>query len=172
MTHIRLATRADCDAIVALNEQVQAIHVAARPDYFKTPERAAAAKWLAGMLEDASIRVWLALREDRPVGYVLVMIKERDENPFCRARLTCEIDQIAVDAAERGTGVGAALIAAAVAHAADNDIEHIELNVWAFNDTARRAFERCGFVPRTLTLEKNQSSRKSRMSMPASRNQR
>ena len=151
---IRRATRADLAALTALNEQVHAIHVAERPDYFCRPEPAAVSKWLGGMLDDPTIAVWIAHLEDTPVGYVLLMVKERPANPFCQARVTAEIDQIAVHQSVRGTGVGTALIRAAIAHADARDIENVELNVWAFNNAARAAFEHLGFTARTLTMER------------------
>lgn len=148
---IRRATTNDLETLVRLNTQVQAIHVAARPDYFRVPETPAVSKWLAGMLDDPSIVVWLATRDGDALGYVLVMTKDRPANPFCHARVTAEIDQIAVEEGERGAGVGRALIEHAIASA---EVDNVELNVWAFNDAARAAFERCGFAPRTLTLER------------------
>jgi ribosomal protein S18 acetylase RimI-like enzyme len=151
---IRLATLLDLDVLTKLNAQVQAIHVAERPDYFRAPNDRDASKWLGGMLEDPSIVVWLAHVADEAAGYVLVMIKERVANPFCAPRVTCEIDQIAVDAKFRGKGVGRALIEEAIAHADGRGISNIELNVWAFNETARKAFEAIGFAPRVLTLER------------------
>lgn len=151
---IRRAVESDLDAIIGLNAQVHAIHVAARPDYFRAVEPRAVAKWLGGMLDDPSIVVWLAERASEVVGYVLVMTKERAANPFCHARLTAEIDQIAVDAGSRETGVGRALIEHAIDHAATSGIETVELNVWAFNEAARCAFEAVGFAPRVLTLER------------------
>jgi ribosomal protein S18 acetylase RimI-like enzyme len=153
---IRLATKADLEVLTRLNAQVQAIHLAARPDYFREPKDRDVSQWLGGMLDDPTIVVWLAHVSGEPVGYVLVMIKERPANPFCNLRVTCEIDQIAVDANMRGTGVGRALIEEAFAYAEARGISHIELNVWAFNETARHAFEAMGFQPRVLTLERIQ----------------
>ncbi len=150
---IRVATPADLDALMPLNAQVQAIHVAARPDFFRTPPEAEARRWLAGMLADPCVTAWLAFHGSRAVGYALAIFKQRLENPYCHPRTTCEIQQVCVAASARKTGVARALIESAIAHAADEGVEQIELNVWAFNGDARAAFERLGFAPRSLTLE-------------------
>lgn len=88
------------------------------------------------------------------LGYVSVLVRERPDNPFCPARTWWEIDQIGVRATHRGTGVGRALIEAVAATAAEHGIAELELCSWAFNESAHRAFERAGFVPKVIRFER------------------
>ncbi len=150
---IRRAEQHDLDAIVALNTQVQELHVEARPDFFKSTSREEVREWLGSALHDPVITVWVATSSEEVVGYLLAERRERPGNPFCHGRRKLEIDQIAIDVAHRDRGVGRALIEAAIEHARGLQLEHVELNVWAFNDVARRAFEKAGFVAQTHRME-------------------
>jgi hypothetical protein len=53
------------------------------------------------MLNDIVHDPHIAEEAGAAVGYVLTMVQERPENPFCRSRRWCEIDQIAVDPGSR-----------------------------------------------------------------------
>lgn len=150
---VREATRDDLDALTRLNAEVQALHAAERPDFFKVPRPDAIAAWWRDELRDPDVSVWIAEHTGEAVGYLLMITRERAGNVFCHDRRWCEIDQIAVDAAYRRRGIGKALLAHAAADATRRGVEHVELSVWAFNPAAQGAFERAGFRPRTSKLE-------------------
>lgn len=150
---VREATRDDLDALTQLSAQVQALHVAERPDFFKVPRPGPMAAWWRDELRDPDVSVWIAEHSGVVVGYLLMITRERAGNVFCHDRRWCEIDQIAVDAAHHRRGVARALLSHAVADARRRSVDHVELNVWAFNHVAQAAFERAGFRPRTSKLE-------------------
>jgi ribosomal protein S18 acetylase RimI-like enzyme len=86
------------------------------------------------------------------VGYVVAVDQQRDEDVYARARCWREIEQVGVHPEYRRHGVAAALLDH-VAHSAKSDgVATVELNTWMFNDVARAAFERLGFIPKECTL--------------------
>jgi GNAT superfamily N-acetyltransferase len=153
MTEIRRAMRGDAARLSELNGTVQALHVVARPDVFKPTEPARLRAWFEELIDNPRARVWVAVEDAELVGYVTLLEHERAESVFCLARHWCEIDQISVQAAQRGRGIGTALMHAALAAASESGVRELEIAAWAFNTPAHALFERCGFQTRMLRFE-------------------
>lgn len=79
------------------------------------------------------------------MGYVYVTILRRPETSWRHALAMCTIQHVSVDEAFQGRGVGRALIKAAKDLAIREGISRVDLDVWAFNEHARRFFESQGF---------------------------
>lgn len=152
-TTLRSARSGDEEVLADLNRFVQTIHIARRPDYFRPTWAADVAAWFEALLRNPVARIWIAIEEGRPAGYVLAFHYERPENPFCLARRWCEIDQIAVDPSRRRRGIARALIQEAIQNAAADGIRDVELSAWSFNDEAHETFRRLGFVPKAIRFE-------------------
>jgi ribosomal protein S18 acetylase RimI-like enzyme len=153
MPTVRRASELDVDALVPLKASVHALHVARRPDVFKSMTNDEFAEWLRERLADESTHVWIAEDEGKAVGYLLAARRRREETPFSLARQWCEIDAVFVAVNHRQSGVARALLERAIAHAQDSGLETIELTAWAFNEPARAAFQRMGFEPMLLRYE-------------------
>jgi GNAT superfamily N-acetyltransferase len=153
--HLRPARPGDEPALAALNQVVQSVHVAARPDHFHATDARTVevTAWFAKVLRSEQFLVWLAEEDGEPIGYTLTTFHEREANPFCPAQLWFEIDQIAVAEGYRGRGVARALIEAAVREARARGVTRVELQTWAFNERAVAAFSRLGFVPKVVRFE-------------------
>ena len=151
---IRAAVLGDEQRLTVLNRFVQDLHVAERPESFKANAQEEVLEWFRGLLESASSRTWIAEEAGTAVGYVLTMVQERSENPFCRSRRWCEIDQIAVDPGFRRKGVASALIQKALTAAAGDGFAEVELCTWAFNVEAQSLFRKFGFEPKFLRWER------------------
>ena len=150
---IRAARRGDEDALAKLNAFVQDLHVERRPDQFKPADTSEVARWFGSLLEDPAARIWIAEQEGEPVGYVVALLRERSENPFCRARRWCELDQVAVASNKRKQGIARGLIEHAVVDVQSDGIRDVEVSSWSFNEEAHRAFQRLGFVPKVVRFE-------------------
>lgn len=155
MVDVRRATVEDADALAALNAVVQDLHVAERPELFLAADPSRVAAWFREVLEGDGARAWIAAVEGAPVGYLLAFHERRPANPFARERRWCEIDQVSVVEGARGRGVARALIDAAVVDAEACGLDRVELAAWSFNERARRAFERVGFVPMMVRFERD-----------------
>lgn len=151
---IRLAAPADAPAIAALGAVVHQLHVDARPDVFSPADAAQLLEWLLARLAEDDTHCFLAEQDGLTVGYLLTFVHRRPASCFGPAQSWLELDQIAVAPQQRRAGVARRLFAAAEAEAARLGIRAMELNVWCFNDDARRAFERLGFRPRALRMER------------------
>jgi diamine N-acetyltransferase len=150
---IRAASPVDGPTLAALFEHVHGLHVAARPDFFRSASPDEAAAWLASLVEGPSSRIWIAERDGCPIGYVLTYFHERAGRPFSRPRRWCEIDQIAVVPDQRRRGAARALVQAALDEARQRGIRDIELSSWSFNVEAHETFRRLGFKPKVIRFE-------------------
>jgi ribosomal protein S18 acetylase RimI-like enzyme len=151
---IRAAVLGDEQRLAFLNDFVQDVHVANRPNNFKPTMLDEVVEWFRSSLRNTSVRIWIAEEGGTGVGYVLTIVQERAENPFCRSHRWCEIDQIAVDPQFRRRGVASALVQKAVIAAAADGIAEVEMSTWSFNEEAQSAFRKLGFVPKVLRWEK------------------
>lgn len=147
MVTIARVTAADVARLTPLKAEVHALHVAARPDVFKTMTDAQVATWLRERLKESSTHAWLAEREGSLVGYAMAAQRSRGETSFSHARSWCEIDEVIVASTARRVGVARALIERIADHARSLEVDEIELTTWAFNDAAQAAFAALGFQP-------------------------
>jgi GNAT superfamily N-acetyltransferase len=150
---IRHASREDLSGFLQLHAQVHALHLQRRPDQFKETERAAIEARFQELLASATAKVWIADMAGKVVGYAIEIVIERAENTWCPARRWCDIEQICVERSHRREGIATALMQAIVDSANAAGIREVELNSWAFNQDAHRAFEAFGFTPKAIRFE-------------------
>ncbi len=86
--------------------------------------------------------VLVAVRDGAIAGWV----KLTPATPLPSSRHVTMINGLAVAPEHQGHGVGRALVEAAVRAARAGGARKVSLRVLAHNDTARRLYERCGFV--------------------------
>ncbi|WHZ19827.1 MAG: GNAT family acetyltransferase [Rhodanobacteraceae bacterium] len=122
---IRRATRADIDALLALEEAT-----------FDS-DRISHAQWRRHIASD-SARVWVAGPPGEVHGAAVVFYRRNARN----ARLY----SIAVGAHARGTGLGGALLAAAEADARAHGRAAMTLEVRVDNPSAKAMYERRGYL--------------------------
>jgi GNAT superfamily N-acetyltransferase len=147
---IRDAADGDIEVLVALNDIVQRLHVAALPAYFKQPEPGSVQELFRSKLQRPDVRVWIASADGILAGYLVAIFRERPENPLCFARTICEIDEIAVAPTHRRTGLARALVDRVRDVARARGVRDVELNSWSFNDDAHAAFVALGFRPKSV----------------------
>ena len=143
---VRRAAEGDAAAIAAIHRQVQALHAAAVPDFFKPPATEAFAPefWRERLAQPDAV-ILVAELEGAVVGYLYADLAPTMATIHTYARPRCFIHQIGVDAAWRGQGAGSALLAAVKPIARSEGVNLIALTTWAFNAPAVRFFTRAGF---------------------------
>jgi ribosomal protein S18 acetylase RimI-like enzyme len=99
-------------------------------------------RWLG----DGSARLFLAGRDGRPVGYLMLRFGE-GANTWETGDRAAEVETLAVLESERSAGVGKALMDAALAAASAEGVRAITVGVAHTNDGAIRFYERAGFAP-------------------------
>jgi ribosomal protein S18 acetylase RimI-like enzyme len=144
---VRRASKADAEAISRLNADVQAVHAAALPGWFKPPSASTfPPAEAAELIEGPDSLVFLAELGSEPAGYAYAEVIRRPEEPWREAFEMAYLEHISVRPEFRRKGVGAALIGAWRAGAAELGITLLGLDVWSFNEDARRFFRRHGFT--------------------------
>ena len=145
---VRRATSADAELLSSLNAEVQAIHAAALPEWFKPPgPQAFSPAAASSLVNNPGDLVFVAEFAGEPAGYVYASVSRHGETPWRLAYEMVYLHQIGVRAAHRRRGVGTALVAAVRAEAAGRSIALLELDVWSFNADARAFFQSQGFAP-------------------------
>jgi ribosomal protein S18 acetylase RimI-like enzyme len=150
---IRKAEPADLEALITLNETVQALHVENRPDTFRTADRDALATRFRQLFGDPTSQVWVSITDDTVNGYLVGRVRSEPPTTYVLARYWLELEQIGVAAESRRTGVARALIEQATAFAQAQGIQSVELSSWSFNQGAQLAFQKLGFLPKLVRFE-------------------
>jgi GNAT superfamily N-acetyltransferase len=141
MIGIRLAVEADIEEIAALLRQL----------WPGKPQDMAALRHTFGRaIASGTQHYFCAALGDRIVGFVSLHFK----NSLWQEGMLANVDELVVDAAVRGQGVGCALIDHAIVLAHANGCTRIELDS-AFNRTEAHTFyENRGFEKRALLFSK------------------
>jgi len=138
---------ADAPVIARLNRDAQRLHAEAHGQLFK-PAGAGdeIAAWFAAALEKPDTHALIGTVDGEAIGYICGQIARYQENPFRYASAIGLVDHLSISPAFQRRGYGDALLDALLAIFRDAGVARIELSVWAFNENARRFYERRGFV--------------------------
>ena len=144
---VRPARKDDYPALISLRGRLLTQHAAFRPDRFCPAEQEMSRKDFLKMRKPGKF-IWLvaADADGRLAGYTLCdRIKRKDYSYFL-------LDEMYVEEARRGQGVGT-LLMDAVKDLAAKEGASLELEVWEPNPAAVRFYERCGFTQQRRRLE-------------------
>ena len=152
---IRRAKACDLEKIKDLLSQVLSVHNEGRPDIFKAGTRKYTDEQIIEIINDDGTPVFVYENESGCVlGYAFCIIKEtKGDNILCDMK-SVYIDDLCVDKAERGTGIGKALYEHVVDFAKEIGSYSITLNVWECNPSAKRFYEKMGLLPQKTVMEK------------------
>jgi len=144
---VRPARAEDIPTLARLNETVQGVHAAMHPQLFKVaPETATIQGWFADFLAKPGAHLLLGEEAGAPVGYIAGAIVRYPENPFRLSFALGLVDQLTIVSEAQRRGYGERLLGALLAIFRAEGVARVELSVWAFNEGARRFYERQGFA--------------------------
>ena len=150
---IRPAVESDIPRLEALLYQVHGLHAEGRPDLFIPGCKKYTADQLRGLLTDrVNTPIFAAILEGELVGYCFC-VRQAQTAASMRKITTLYIDDLCVDAAMRGRGIGKVLYDYAVGYARENGYYNLTLNVWACNPSAMRFYEKCGLSVQKVGME-------------------
>lgn len=154
---VKDATPGDLDALIALNAQVQQLHVELAPSHFQaTTEEAEIRTFFAEVLATPRNQILLASFDDAPpIGYLWFEVQLRPRTPFTHARRRVYVHHIAVDGRARRRGIASALLQEMETRARSQGIRQISVDTWAANQDAHDFFAANGFSPLNVVLEKS-----------------
>lgn len=152
---IRAARAEDVAVVLELYAEVDELHRAAHPDLYGSPIPVRDAAGFEKEMAEPHVGVLVAQTASGDVvGFAQLFELQTPEGRPLRPRRYCLMDALGVAAAHRRQGVGKALMQAAEEWAKARGLESIEVTVWAFNDSARRAYEQQGFTTLRQYLRK------------------
>lgn len=153
MIKVRRAEARDIPALMKLLEQVNRVHHEGRPDLFKLATKYTADE-LSAILESDSTPVFVCEDGGRVLGHGFCALQRPGNTQLLNDLLTLYIDDICVDDAARGKGVGRALYEHILAFAREKGCYNVTLNVWSCNPGAMRFYEKLGLAPYKVGMEK------------------
>ncbi len=151
---IRKARSSDASKINQLLYQVAHIHAVGRPDVFKPAAKKYTDGQLMQIINEETTPIFVATENGEVVGYAFCIYKIMENNALLRDKKTLYIDDLCVDEKARGKGVGARLYDHVVAYARENHFDNITLNVWEFNQSAYKFYEKRGMTKQRIIMEK------------------
>ena len=143
---VRLAREEDLESINELRRQVNALHVAGKPEVFKPGFCDALRDHIYTIWKDPRQRIAVAEQAGNIVGFAVLNHINRPENPFMFERDFLDVDEFCVDETFRRQGAGSAMIDFIRHYAKEKGVRRIELNMWEFNRGALAFYETAGFT--------------------------
>lgn len=150
---IRRAMVDDAEGILALLEQVEAIHQKGRPDLFKEHGTKYTITELFEIMTDADRPIFVAADGARVVGYIFGVITETKNSTMLVDMKTIHLDDVCIDESCRGAGIGGMLMEHVTEWAKSIGCTRMDLDVWEFNDGARRFYEKYGFATQKRRMD-------------------
>ena len=151
---IRRAEIKDTEKILALLSQVLEIHAELRPDIFVSGTTKYGAADIAAMLGDDEAPIYVAADDDDGVlGYAMCRLREQPAEGRMVQFRSMYIDDLCVDEAARGRGVGTLLFEHVKDEARRLGCYEVTLVVWSGNDPAERFYEKMGMKTKEKMLE-------------------
>ena len=140
----------DYNEVDQLMAQVHQLHVNGRPDLYIDVEHIYSFDQFKEMVENEDMITILAEENDKVIGICMVSMRTRT----CMVkRRTAYMEDLCVDEACRGKGIGKKLFLYAKDQAVKMGAERLDLMVWDFNENARKFYESMGMKPQRYIYE-------------------
>ena len=158
--YVRPLEEQDVPKVMDLLEQVNLVHYNGSPDIFKHDTKFSEDDVKSIFIGNEEKPVFVCVEVDdegleHVLGHAFREIQENLGNSVVKAKRTLYIDDICVDEAGRGHGIGRKLYEHVLAYAeADGDFDNITLNVWNFNEPAYNFYLSMGLTPQRTIMEK------------------
>jgi len=151
---IRPAIKEDYPGIHKLLRQIAEQHAAQRPDLFRPHVKLSEQDYQEQLKTAEETPILVAALDGKIVGHLFAEVKHIKQRPHIKERRMFYIDDLCVDETCRGYGIGRGLMEEAGRLAYAHQCGALELNVFQCNENAVRFYERLGFAPQRLTMEK------------------
>ena len=150
---IRFAQAKDVTGILALLRQVGEVHHQGRPDIFRNGAQKYGASQILSMLDSSATPIFVAVEDDKVLGYGFCMFKQYKNDPVIADHSTIYIDDLCVDENHRGLHIGRAIYQEILRYAKMRRCYNVTLNVWSCNPSAMRFYESLGLKPQKVGME-------------------
>lgn len=150
---LRRAKDSDLPALRRLLLQVHRVHSDARPDLFTPGGRKYDDGELLEILKDERRPIYVAECEGEVEGYAFCQLEETGGLSGRTDIRTLYVDDLCVDEAARGKGLGRTLLNYAREQARAMGCYNLTLNVWAGNEAALGFYRSLGLKTQKIGLE-------------------
>jgi ribosomal protein S18 acetylase RimI-like enzyme len=150
---IRFAEAKDVTGILALLRQVGQVHHQGRPDIFRQGAQKYGASQILAMLDSSKTPIFVAVAEEKILGYGFCQVKNYDHDPVFTNRTEIYIDDLCVDENCRGRGIGKEIYHEILRYAKMRKATAVTLNVWCCNTEAMAFYEKMGLKPQKIGME-------------------
>jgi ribosomal protein S18 acetylase RimI-like enzyme len=147
---IRSVAPQDADVLGRLQRQADEVHARLLPDFFQLPP----AEWAKAPALGPGSTVLVADGPTGIVGYVAVQVVDTPTNATMTPCRRAYVDTIVVDEADRGRGIGTALMRAAADWARQHQVVEMVLTVWSTNRAAEALYRHLGYGPIARVLRR------------------
>ena len=151
---VRRAIPEDVERLLDLLSQVEAVHQKGRPDLFRVNGTKYTAAELLPIIADDMTPVFVAVHEGKVVGYIFGIVNIIKDSTMLFDTKTLHLEDVCIDESCRGMGIGSVLMEYVTEWAKANGFNRMDLDVWEFNEGARRFYERYGFGTQKRRMDK------------------
>ena len=148
---LELARDIDREDVNRLARQVHEMHIAWRPDLFQMPEELFPEPLFRELI--ANRELYVAKIDQTVVGFALLRIKPSDGIGRVPRKIML-IDQICVDEGLRGHGFGTQMMEEIRILAKAFRCTDLQLGVYPQNDAAVSFYQKCGFMIRSIDMQR------------------
>src|SRR5690349_1935460 len=103
--HIQRAHVGDLEAVVALNADVQAFHVAGAPERYHALQPEQVRAYFDQLLRREDADIALLVEDGEPLGYVICLFVEKPASPFSAGSRVLYVDQIGIKEGRQRRGL-------------------------------------------------------------------
>lgn len=142
---VRFAKLEDLEQINVIRKEVNDLHVKGNPRIFKEGFSKEIAEY-ANQYINSKDKFLLVCEENNLIcSYAMLKIVIKAETSYTHEFHFLEIQEIGTLQSEQGKGYGKQLMKKVKDIAKEHEINRIELNVWDFNESALKFYEKLGF---------------------------
>ena len=148
---LELATKHDRTVVNRLARQVHELHVQWRPDLYQMPEELFPEELYAELLKNREL--YVAKLDGAVICFALLKMRV-SEGVGKVTRKIMLIDQICVDEALRNHGIGTQMMEEVRVLARAFGCTDLQLGVYPQNDAAVSFYQKCGFMIRSIDMQR------------------
>ncbi|QJI27440.1 GNAT family N-acetyltransferase [Pseudomonas sp. ADAK18] len=151
----RQATEADLLTLCELGQPLNRLHHQARPDIYTAATEHVGrdqSHWLPS-LTNTHQAAFIAEQHGVGIGFITLQLFD-PSSPLMQPLRACRIGSVCVLEAQRGQGIGRALMGIAQRWAIEQGAGDLRLTVWSFNEPAQRLYQEMGYEIRAFEMGK------------------
>ena len=142
----------DYEDVRILVKQIHELHLSNRPDIYNDGE-SFPKEYFEKVLSDANNLNYVYVENKKIVGVLNATLQHTNPLPIIKPRTYYFIENLVVDKNHRRKGIAKKLFHYLTLKAKENNIDSIELNVWAFNKDAIKFYESMGMNIKNIRME-------------------